>query len=148
MVARMTTHRVVFSMDDNGWWFAKATEVPGAHSDGQTIARARANIKEAIAGILDLPEGAEADMSLAERFELPAGSDEARQAVWSARAEYEAAEAQLRSATEHALEIFGKEFPDLGLRDLAELLGVSFQRVAQLRPGQPRGGRRAAPTSV
>lgn len=139
----MSTYRITIEPDEDGWWTVSADDVPGAHSHGQTLAATRRNIKEAIAMMENLPPGAEDTMTLSERIVLPPASDEARAMAWSARADYEAVAARLRDATNQALEVFEKEFPDLGLRDLADLLGLSYQRVAQLRPGRPKGGRRA-----
>lgn len=141
----MKTYTITIEPDDDGWWTVSADDVPGAHSHGQTLARARANIKEAIALIENLPAGAEDTMQLQARLILPPATDEALREVWRARAAYEVASETLSGATNHALEVIAKEFPDMGLRDQADLLGVSFQRVAQLRPGAPRRGRKAAP---
>lgn len=138
----MTRYKITIEPDEDGWWHISADDVPGARSHGQTLDRARANIKEAIALVANLPEGAEATMELEERLDLPPATDEALRQVWEARGAYALAGESLQSATEHALDVLGKEFPDLGIRDLGALLGISYQRVAQLRPGAPRGGRR------
>lgn len=142
----MSTYRITIEPDEDGWWAVSADDVRGAHSHGQTLAAARRNIREAIALMDDLPAGAEDTMALDEKVILPPASDEARAAVWAARMEQELAATRLREATGQALEVFAKEFPDLGLRDLAELFGLSYQRVAQLVPGRPRSGRKAAPS--
>lgn len=142
------THRVAYRMDDNGWWYVEALDVPGAHSHGQTIARAGANIREAIAGMLDLPEGAEADLELEERYDLPSALETALTDVRACRAYLDQVRASLGASTESALEMIEKFYPDMGLRDRAALLGVSFQRVAQLRPGGTTpSGRKRAPSS-
>lgn len=145
MVDQMTSRRypVTIEPDEDGWWTVSADDVPGAHSHGQTIERAKANIKEAIAMMEELPEGAEETMELAVRVVLPPASDEAVRAASLARDTYELASRELSSATSHALEVLAKEFPDMGSRDIAALLGISFQRVTQLRPGRPKGGRKA-----
>ena len=140
-------YRITIEPDEDGWWTVSADDVPGAHSHGQTLERTRANIKEAIALMENLPEGAEEDMELEARLVLPPATEEALRTVWGARDAYEIAGVDLQAATQNALEILGKEFPDLGIRDLASLLGLSYQRVAQLRPGAPRRGRRAAPSA-
>jgi predicted RNase H-like HicB family nuclease len=145
MADPMSTYKVTIAPDDNGWWTVSADEVRGAHSHGQTLARARTNIREAIALMEDLPERAEATMELEERIVLPTGVREAVGYVQQLRAEAERINLLLRGATSDALDVLERCLPDLGLRDQADLLGVSFQRVAQLRPGAPRGGRRAAP---
>lgn len=139
------TYRVTYKMDDNGWWFVDAPDVPGAHSNGQTIARAQANIREAIAGMLDLPGGVEATMELEESYDLPDDVKSALCAVRHARDELEKLTEDLRESTDNALATLQSHYPDMGLRDRAALLGVSFQRIAQLRPGAPRRGRRPTP---
>lgn len=147
MADPMSIYRITIEPDEDGWWTVSADDVPGAHSHGQTLERARTNIKEAIAMMENLPEGAERDMEVQAKILLPPATDEAVGAVWTARAAYEIAAGELSSTTQNALEVIAKEFPDLGLRDIAVLLGLSYQRVAQLRPGAPRRGRRAAPAT-
>jgi predicted RNase H-like HicB family nuclease len=145
MADPMSAYKITIEPDDNGWWTVSADDVRGAHSHGQTLARARKNIREAIALMEELPEGAEAAMELEEKILLPEGVRGPIEHVQQLRAEAERINLMLRGATNDALDMLDKCLPDLGLRDQAELLGVSFQRVAQLRPGAPRGGRRAAP---
>jgi predicted RNase H-like HicB family nuclease len=145
MVDPMTTYRITIEPDDNGWWTVSADDVRGAHSHGQTLARARTNIREPSALMEDLPEGAEATMELEERIVLPEGVRDPVEYVHRLRAEAERINLLLRAATNDALDVLEACMPELGLRDQADLVGVSFQRVAQLRPGAPRGGRRSAP---
>lgn len=45
---------VSYSRDDNGTWLAKASDIPGAHSYGNALEEARANIREAIAVTLHI----------------------------------------------------------------------------------------------
>ena len=141
------SYRVNIQLDDNGWWFVDVPDIQGAHSEGQTLARARSNIREAIVLMEDLPSGAENTFDLEERIVLPVAVRRAVAKVQRARARAEAAAEEARTATEEALEALSTHLPDLGLRDQAELVGVSFQRVQQLRPGAPRRGRRPAPVS-
>lgn len=44
---------VVFKPIEDGWYFARCLEVPEAITQGETLAEARENIKEAIALILE-----------------------------------------------------------------------------------------------
>lgn len=140
------TYRVTIDLDENGWWFVDAPDVQGAHSEGQTLARARSNIREAIVLMDDLPSGAEDAFDVEERIVLPVPVRRAVTKVQRARERAEAAAENARAATEEALDVLSTHLPELGLRDQAELVGVSFQRVQQLRPGAPRRGRRPAPT--
>jgi predicted RNase H-like HicB family nuclease len=139
------SYRVNIQLDDNGWWFVDAPEVQGAHSEGQTLARARSNIREAIVLMEDLPSGAE-EFDIEERIVLPVAVRRAVAKVQRARERAATAAEDAREATEEALDVLSSHLPELGLRDQAELVGVSFQRVQQLRPGTPRRGRRPAPT--
>ncbi|MDQ3933952.1 MAG: type II toxin-antitoxin system HicB family antitoxin [Actinomycetota bacterium] len=47
---------IVFEEDD-GWIVASVPEVPGAHSQGKTREEARANVIDALRGILELRFG-------------------------------------------------------------------------------------------
>jgi predicted RNase H-like HicB family nuclease len=58
---------IVYEQGEDGWVVASVPEVPGAHSQGKTRAEARANVIEALRGILELrfgkADGVEADDS-------------------------------------------------------------------------------------
>lgn len=45
---------IVYERGDDGWVVASIPEVPGAHSQGRTREEARANVIEALRGILEL----------------------------------------------------------------------------------------------
>ena len=60
---------VVYEAGDDGWVVASVPEVPGAHSQGRTREEARANVIDALRGILELRFGEHA------RAELPADSE-------------------------------------------------------------------------
>jgi predicted RNase H-like HicB family nuclease len=139
------TYKITVEMDTNGWWFVDVPDVPGAHTQGQTLARARANAREVIALMGDLPSGAEDSFDLDETIKLPGPARQAVTKAQRAREKAERAAAEARKSTEEALDVLAEALPGLGLRDQAELVGVSYQRVAQLRPGAPRRGRRPAP---
>lgn len=63
----MSTYKITIEPDGDGWTVS-ADDVKGAHSHGRNLTEARANIREAIALMRDLPEGAEASMVLEERI--------------------------------------------------------------------------------
>jgi predicted RNase H-like HicB family nuclease len=48
---------IVYEPGDDGWIVASIPEVPGAHSQGQTREEARANVIDALRGILELRFG-------------------------------------------------------------------------------------------
>jgi predicted RNase H-like HicB family nuclease len=48
---------IVFEEGEEGWIVASVPEVPGAHSQGRTREEARANVIDALRGILELRFG-------------------------------------------------------------------------------------------
>jgi predicted RNase H-like HicB family nuclease len=103
-------------------------ELPGCHTQGRTLARARERIREAIALWVDADE---AELTIADDVRLP---EPARQAVARAReARQQAQQAQeaALAATRKAVRVLVHD-GRLSTRDAAELLGISHQRVAQL----------------
>jgi predicted RNase H-like HicB family nuclease len=64
---------IVYERDEDGWIVASIPEVPGAHSQGRTREEARANVIDALRGILELRFGEHASAEPApdsESFEL------------------------------------------------------------------------------
>jgi predicted RNase H-like HicB family nuclease len=130
-VTTQPTYRVVFERDDNNRWFVRCPDIAGAHSHGRTLASARTNIREAIALILDITD--DTSISLAEEIRLP--HPDLQQAVRRARCLRERAheiEEEARNATFDAITVSLDTDSSLGVRDLADLLGISHQRVQQL----------------
>lgn len=60
---------IVYEQGEEGWVIASIPEVPGAHSQGRTREEARANVIDALRGILELRFGKHA------RAELPPDSE-------------------------------------------------------------------------
>jgi predicted RNase H-like HicB family nuclease len=54
---------IVYEQGDNGWIVASIPEVPGAHSQGRTREEARANVIDALRGILELRFGGHPEIS-------------------------------------------------------------------------------------
>ena len=54
---------IVFEQGEDGWVVASIPEVPGAHSQGRTREEARANVIDALRGILELRFGEHASPS-------------------------------------------------------------------------------------
>lgn len=53
---------IVYEQGDDGWIVASIPEVPGAHSQGRTRDEARANVIDALRGILELRFGAHPEL--------------------------------------------------------------------------------------
>lgn len=125
MVDEVKTYKAMFRPDDNGWWFIDVPELPGCHSQARTIASGRDHVREAISLVanVDLDTfGVEVD------YELPKAQ---QAAIAKARRARERA-AEAAQATEAAVRALQQGSAKLGVRDVAELVGVSFQRVAQI----------------
>ena len=54
---------IVFEHGEEGWVVASIPEVPGAHSQGRTREEARANVIDALRGILELRFGGHPEVS-------------------------------------------------------------------------------------
>ncbi len=123
----MKTYRVVFARDESGAWIARVPDVPGCHTHGRTLEQARRRIREALSLWVDDAEHARLD----EQIRLPAN---VRAAVRRSRTARQQAERQRARAQEETAETARTlvEQLNLGLRDAAELLGLSHQRVQQL----------------
>jgi predicted RNase H-like HicB family nuclease len=120
-------YNVIFERDESGAWLARVPSVRGAHTYGRTLDQARRRIREALELWVDDARTAE----LTEEIRLPTDVRKAirrsREARSKADRERERAQEETR-ATAHEL----VDDLDLGLRDAAELLGLSHQRVQQL----------------
>jgi predicted RNase H-like HicB family nuclease len=67
---------IVFEEGEDGWVVASIPEVPGANSQGRTRDEARANVSDALRGILELRFGGHPDLGSAvdsESLELVIG---------------------------------------------------------------------------
>ena len=54
---------IVYEQGEEGWVVASIPEVPGAHSQGRTREKARANVIDALRGILELRFGERTDVT-------------------------------------------------------------------------------------
>jgi predicted RNase H-like HicB family nuclease len=130
-------YEVTYERDSNDRWFVHCPNVPGAHSHGRTLASARFNIREAIALVLDIRD--EAGFDLVETIHLP--DAELRAALDTARNLRQRAidvDEKASKATLEAVAASVSSEDSLGVRDIADLLGISHQRVQQLASGVRR----------
>lgn len=134
-VADEMTVNVVFTKEGNNWTVV-APDVHPAHSWGPNLRSATKHIKEAIALVLDLPEGAEQLIELDADYRIEGmKSNEvsvfrhaktARQDLHDVQKQ---ADETLKEAVAH-----GRKH-GLSTRDIATMTGVSHQRVAQISAG-------------
>jgi predicted RNase H-like HicB family nuclease len=121
-------YRAHYIVDDNGSWFVKVTGLPGAHSHGRTIVAARKNIREAVALVLDIDD--ETAFDLAETFDVPNRKQLDTVLALRNRAQ------SIANDADRATRDYIKR-SNLSVRDLSELVGLSFQRIHQIRQSEP-----------
>jgi predicted RNase H-like HicB family nuclease len=131
-MAEPVTYAVEIHRDESGAWIARVPEVPGCHTYGRSLRQAKRRIREALSLWVD--DADEAELV----FDVRLPSAIRRKVTASRRARETALDAQ-RRATEAlaltALELVRKD--GLSVRDAAELLGLSHQRVQQLVTAPP-----------
>lgn len=128
---RTQQYHAKFVLDPSGQWLAELEELPQVHTYGRTLGKAREHLIDALALWLDI--SAEGALSQVE-FGLPELPDHVEETVHRALAEREIAEAINRSASDSVTEasVALVNEAHLSLRDAAEVLGLSHQRVQQL----------------
>lgn len=121
------SYRVVVERDEAGLWIARVPAVRGCHSYGRTLEQSRVRIREALSLWVDNAEVAEL------RFDvrLPAATGDGVRRAQQARARSAEAQREAAEAARQAAAVLTAKL-GLSLRDAAELLGVSHQRVQQL----------------
>ena len=125
------TYDVEISRDESGPWLASVPSVPGCHSYGRSLRQARQRIREALS--LWVEDADEAVLSFHYRLSAEARSELTK--VRSARRKAAIAQADASAATRHAAENLRRA--GLSLRDSADLLELSHQRVQQLLDEEP-----------
>ena len=127
MKARSFTVR--YEKDPSGWWIVTVPEVQGCLTQGRSLAEGRRRIREALALFVD--EAAAARAELVDDIRLPARTSAVVRKVTSARGQLDKVQAEAMKATAAAATLLTRKF-GLSVRDAAELLGVSYQRIQQL----------------
>jgi predicted RNase H-like HicB family nuclease len=121
------SYTVRYERDEDGWWVATVKGVKGCHTQGRSIEAARKRIREALALYVDDAATAE----LVDDIAVPADLRKAIRDLKKKQAQV------LREQTEAANELraLAKKLlthEELSVRDAAEILGLSHQRVNQL----------------
>ncbi len=119
--------KVNFEREPDGWWVASVPGVPGCHTQGRSLAQARERIKEALAVSLNHAEEPE----IVERLKLPKSVESLLALVRSARKTAKGAEVRSHALNARAARTLTSAW-GVSLRDAADLLGLSHQRVAQI----------------
>ena len=111
---------------EDGWWLAVVPDVPGCLTQGKSLRQARERIREALSLYAT-------DANTAELIETKVLPRSVLNAVEKAQEYREAVEdAQLKASSASRVAVRALLKRGLSMRDAAELLEISHQRVAQL----------------
>jgi hypothetical protein len=124
-------YRVVVT-HENGAWLADVPALAGAHTFARNIPSLQKAVREVIALVEDLPDGAEDDLQLdyEYRIGIPEVEDETRQ-LRADRERIRREEDDLARRTDAAAKTLVERYK-FSVRDAAALTGVSKQRISQL----------------
>jgi predicted RNase H-like HicB family nuclease len=129
----VATYHVDIERDESGAWIATVAGVAGAHTYGRSLRQVRQRVREALSLWVDDADGSELE------FEVHLQRDARtalRRASSARQATVEAAKAS--SATTNDAAVCLVRDCGLSLRDAAELLGLSHQRLQQLLTQEDR----------
>ncbi len=126
-----TTYTAVYERDPQGMWLVELAEVPQVHTYGRSLAKARSHLADAAALWFDTDPDRQA---FVEQVHLPRGI---QASVTKARKNRQSAEHASETAIEATRAAAHRLVTEAGLsvRDAADLLGLSHQRVQQLLAG-------------
>jgi predicted RNase H-like HicB family nuclease len=125
----MAKYVVTYERDEAGWWIAEVQGVAGVNSDGRTVADARRRVREALA--LAVGDTAAQVAELVDDVKLPGAVRKVVARATAARSKLHAIQAEAQESTATAVRELRKRL-GLSIRDIADLLGISHQRVQQL----------------
>lgn len=131
-----TTYQVELGRDERGWWVASVPAVPGAHTQGRSIAQAMNRTREALSLWVRGAEHAE----LVPVVRLPASTRATVRRAVSARVRGERAEEEAAGVLRDTVrELTQRE--SLSTRDVAALLELSPSRIDQLKHARKKAAR-------
>jgi predicted RNase H-like HicB family nuclease len=138
-------YHATFELDPSGQWLVELDEIPQVHSFGRTLGKAREYLLDALSLWLGEPVEGIGDRVVFRDPELPSHVQETVDMAVAGRAIADAAArvaADLRARA--SLELVNDA--RLSMRDAADILGLSHQRIQQIvAAGQPVNPRRSAP---
>jgi hypothetical protein len=137
----MTSYTVRVSREEP-WWVAVVGGLPGGATEARRLSQLEPEVRDLIAGLTDSSEDA---FELDWTYDLPPELARPVRQFVEARTRRQAAERDYAVAQEEAVNALIVEH--VSVRDAAELLGLSYQRVAQVRPQTAAGGRRQKASS-
>jgi DNA-directed RNA polymerase specialized sigma subunit len=135
-----TPYRVVVTRERDAW-LADVPDVAGAHTWARDLKRLEGFVREAIVLALDLHDGAEDDIALEWEYHTGDGSlDRSTSDLRDARRRLTAFAADVADRTQALVADLARK--GWSVRDIAGLLGISPQRVSQVKAEGERAARR------
>lgn len=125
----MVSYKVRYERDPSGWWIVTIPEVQGCRTQGRSIAEGRKRIREALALFVD--EAAADRVTLVDDIRLSAAMKRKVREVAAVRLRAERLKEKAQDVTRAAASQLTRR-AGLSVRDAAEMLGISHQRVQQL----------------
>lgn len=125
--------KVIFEPDEGGWWTAIIPDVKGVLSDGRTLVEARRRVRQALALASDVgwTRKAASAVPFIEEVRWPSRARALLEEYRAAREALDRAADRVEWATWQTVqELVRKD--GRSVRDVASVLGISFQRVHQL----------------
>lgn len=124
----MAKYTITYDRDESDAWIAQVRGVPEAHSYGRTIEQARERVREALSLWRTNAETAE----LVDKVHLPAQASGLVNAFIQARKRADSEQVRSQRSARAAARALTERW-NYSLRDAGELLGVSRQRVQQIK---------------
>jgi predicted RNase H-like HicB family nuclease len=134
----MSSYKVRYERDEDGWWIARVVGVAGVHSNGRTIDEARRRVREALSLAVDDADTAE----LVDDIRLPRDLRKLLRQQQKARENAAQAQEEANALGRKVVRRLTKEL-HLSRRDVGTLLQVSGQMVQKLAK-KSRSKRRAS----
>ncbi|MFN2503541.1 MAG: hypothetical protein ABR540_04805 [Acidimicrobiales bacterium] len=116
---------VVYQLESGGWR-GRSQDVT---SRGRTLAACRVRMRRALAETRGCRED---ELALQESFDLPEGLGEVLESVREVRRQADQHRQRSVEVTQEVVTRLAHVEPSLGMRDIGQLVGVSYQRVQQL----------------
>jgi predicted RNase H-like HicB family nuclease len=110
------------------WWAIQVEELDGVWTQARRLDQVEAMTRDAIALLLEVPEDS---FDVAVRVELPDEMRTAIEELHAAKANAEAASAEASQVAQRTVQTLHNK-ARLPLRDIGQVLGVSYQRAHQL----------------